>query len=404
MCPTFPAAADERGAALTKTAPVPSAVSSTSTSRSTSRTSSANCGGRGQQCAVGSHDHGSPVEDQLVLAADLVHVDDGAARLGHPAPPARPGAPGAGPASKGEALRLTRRLAPAAACSAMGPPGNHMSSQIDVPTGTPATTNRPGRALAGDEPALLVEDPVVREQALEIATEHATPGADGGGVDEVAGTVGVHVADDRRTRSTGGGDPVEDGQVVSHEGRTAQQVLGRIAGDGQLGEDGQVGPPDSASARAARMRSAFPSRSPTTVLIWHAATRTRRSIVPAYRACCLAFSPLPRRSVLRSREPTRLFILRSQLGNGAEMAPWDSDLALRAPRRRVLVRTAGHGRATLPAPPLWDRRGKEIGGGAQDHRKRNGPAVGRPACVACQSRRTAGEVEPSSSAPEGALQ
>ncbi len=56
--------------------------------------------------------------------------------------PGPPDAPRAGPGSTGEALRLTSRRAPEAACSAIGPPGNHMSSQMVMPTGTPATSTR----------------------------------------------------------------------------------------------------------------------------------------------------------------------------------------------------------------------------------------------------------------------
>ena len=41
---------------------------------------------RGQERAVGRHDQRVAVEDQLVLAADLIHVGNGAPRLGHPAP------------------------------------------------------------------------------------------------------------------------------------------------------------------------------------------------------------------------------------------------------------------------------------------------------------------------------
>ena len=44
--------------------------------------------GAGQQLAVGVEDHRRPVEDQLVLAADLVDVDEGARRRRPPGSPA----------------------------------------------------------------------------------------------------------------------------------------------------------------------------------------------------------------------------------------------------------------------------------------------------------------------------
>ena len=44
------------------------------------------------------------------------------------------------PREYGEALAFTSSRAPAAAWSAIGPPANHMSSQMVTPTGTPATS------------------------------------------------------------------------------------------------------------------------------------------------------------------------------------------------------------------------------------------------------------------------
>ena len=38
------------------------------------------------------------------------------------------------------------------------------------------------------------------------------------------------------------GHPLQGGQVVGHEGRLEKKVLGWVAGDGQLGEGGQIGP------------------------------------------------------------------------------------------------------------------------------------------------------------------
>ena len=78
-----------------------------------------------------------------------------------------------------------------------------MSSQMVIPTGTPATTKGTGGPLARGEPPLLVEDPVVGEQALVVPTEHPSPGAQRGGVDQAPGRIDVHVADDRGTRTAG---------------------------------------------------------------------------------------------------------------------------------------------------------------------------------------------------------
>ena len=51
----------------------------------------------------------------------------------------------------------------------------------------------------------------------------------------------VDEPDERHTRRGGGGHLLQSGQVVRHEGRLQQQVLGGIAGDGELGEGCDVG-------------------------------------------------------------------------------------------------------------------------------------------------------------------
>ncbi len=99
-----------------------------------------------------------------------------------------------------------------------------------------------GRSLAGDEPPLLVEHPVIGQQALVVATEHATFGTQGRGVDQHAVGIGVDEADHGGARAGGGGDASQHRLVVGDEGRPAEQVLGRVSGDGQLREDRQVRP------------------------------------------------------------------------------------------------------------------------------------------------------------------
>ena len=60
----------------------------------------------------------------------------------------------------------------------------------------------------------------------------------------------------------GGGDLLECGDVVGHEPRLEQQVLGRVPGDGQLGRDADVGPGrlGRRAARRARAPRCPPSR------------------------------------------------------------------------------------------------------------------------------------------------
>ncbi len=111
-------------------------------------------GRRGHDGAASVHHQGRSVEDQLVLAADLVHVDDGAARLGHPVGE-HPRRSSRRPARVGRGVEVDEQLGPpTAAWSAIGPPANHRSSQMRHPdrhaghleTGGPA--RRRGRTSA----------------------------------------------------------------------------------------------------------------------------------------------------------------------------------------------------------------------------------------------------------------
>src|SRR5664280_1372891 len=95
-------------------------------------------------------------------------------------------------------------------------------------------------SVPGGEPPLLVEDPVVGQQALEVSADHAATCAHGRGIDQSPGPIGVDVPDHGRTGARGRGDLGEHRPVVGHEGRPAQEILGRVPGDRQFGEDGQV--------------------------------------------------------------------------------------------------------------------------------------------------------------------
>ena len=64
-------------------------------------------------------------------------------------------------------------------------------------------------------------------------------GREGGGVVDVL--VHVDEADDDGQAAAGRDDPLQLAQVVADEARLQQQVLGRIARQGQLREDHQVG-------------------------------------------------------------------------------------------------------------------------------------------------------------------
>ena len=95
---------------------------------------------------------------------------------------------------------------------------------------------RPARA--GLEVAQLVEDAVVGQVQLAVDRLHRAVGEHGGGVVDVVGPLGV--ADDRDDPLDAGGDPLQRGARVGEEVLLEQQVLGRVAGERQLGEDDEL--------------------------------------------------------------------------------------------------------------------------------------------------------------------
>ena len=121
------------------------------------------------------------------------------------------------------------------------------------------------------EVAVLVEDAVVRQEALAVDRLHLAAGADRARVVEVAVEVGV--PDERGDPVRGARDLAERLLGGAHEPGPQEQVLGRVAGDGELGEEDEVGAGGLRLLEpAARMRARLPSRSPTVVLIWASAS------------------------------------------------------------------------------------------------------------------------------------
>ena len=89
------------------------------------------------------------------------------------------------------------------------------------------------------EVAVLVEDSVVREEALVVDGLHLALGANGAGVEEVARE--VRKAHQRRDSRGLGGDRLEGLRRRADESGAEQQVLGRVAGDGELRKEDEVG-------------------------------------------------------------------------------------------------------------------------------------------------------------------
>src|SRR5664280_2227472 len=208
-------------------------------------------------------------------------------------------------------------------------------------------------SVPGGEPPLLVEDPVVGQQALEVSADHAATCAHGRGIDQSPGPIGVDVPDHGRTGARGRGDLGEHRPVVGHEGRPAQEILGRVPGDRQFGEDGQV-----RTAALCLVEGTEDAPGIALEVAHHGVDLARGHPHSSHGASLSApqTDPLwtkwpPTGVRLRQRGPQGgLFIVRSQSGNGGETAPCDSGLSLGFPpstgmapgrRRRYVPRISG---------------------------------------------------------------
>ena len=180
----------------------------------------------------------------------------------------------------------------------------------------------------GREVAELVEDAVVREEALAVDRLHLAAGADGAGVVEVAVEVGH--ADERDDPVRGSAISASESSAALHEAGPQQQILRRVARDGELGEEDEVGAggPRLIEPRAGCSR--FPSESPTVVSIC-----ARASLM----AVLLAIG----------RKPS------SPQADGVEVVPPGSPRPGRSTLRCRRARRAGTG---TPARPLAQRRAR----------------------------------------------
>jgi hypothetical protein len=95
-------------------------------------------------------------------------------------------------------------------------------------------------ARAALEVAQLVEDAVVGQVDLAIDRLHGAVGAHRRGVVGVLGALGE--ADDRHDALGVGSDALDRGACVGEEVLLEQQVLGRVAGDHELGEQRELRP------------------------------------------------------------------------------------------------------------------------------------------------------------------
>ena len=148
-------------------------------------------------------------------------------------------------------LRIS--VAPASASSLAGGPGSQMSSQTVSPTRAaprPDVDHRTARP--GLEVALLVEDAVVGQVDLAVDRVHGAVGEHGGGVVRLLGALGE--ADDGDDPARLASELPQRARGVREEVLLEQQVLGRVAGQRELGKQHELG------ARLARRADARANR------------------------------------------------------------------------------------------------------------------------------------------------
>ncbi len=210
------------------------------TSTSTTSTSSTNCGDRARSDAVGREGHRPAVEDQLVLPADLVDVDQRGAGIGGPGGEhALP--PGQLPLGEGRRVDVDDHLGAAVGLVGDGArrvprvlADRHPDRHAPAPSTGPRA-RRPGRSSAARR--------TPRSWAARTSGRcpSTSPPA------QMAAALCRSRAwstkpDDRDAVGGRGGDPVERLDVGGDEARLQEEVLRRVAGDRQLREGGDVGP------------------------------------------------------------------------------------------------------------------------------------------------------------------
>ena len=182
--------------------------------------------GPGDDAPIAVDHQRGPVEDELVLPADQVDVDDRAAGLARPL-----GQHQLAPAHLarvvGRAVDVDDELGagpPSGGDRAVGHPRVLADGQGDPHAADAEQLGRPG---AGREVALLVEDLVVRQPLLAIGADDPAVGAHGHGVEQV-GPGAVDESDDGRAPPARGGDAIERVAVVAS--RTPASAAGPRAG------------------------------------------------------------------------------------------------------------------------------------------------------------------------------
>ncbi len=192
------------------------------------------------QLALGVERQRAPVEHQLVLPTDLVDVDERRVRVGGPRRQ-HPLAVRGLAAVVGRGVDVDGELGAAVGLHgerSVRAPDVLADADADLHAADDVQLERVG-LVARREVAGLVEHRVVGQQALAVGAEHPAVGADRRGVEQVE--VGVDEADDGRA-AAGVRRPAaaRAASVSATNAGLEHEILGRVAGDRQLGEGDDV--------------------------------------------------------------------------------------------------------------------------------------------------------------------
>ena len=195
-------------------------------------------GQRRQQPPRRVEDERSAIEDQLVLAADAIDVDQPAAGVG------RPGGQHLLPLA--DAVEVVGRGVDVddqfGAGGGLGGDGTLRVPRVladRYADADPADAEQLGGAGPRSEVALLVEDGVVGQFLLVVDATNFAAGADGRRVVQVE--LLVHEPNHGHASRRRGRHLVQGGQVVGDKTGFEQEVLGGVTRDRQFGEDRHVG-------------------------------------------------------------------------------------------------------------------------------------------------------------------
>ena len=275
---------------------------------------------------------------------------------------------------------------------------------------------------AGREVAVLVEDAVVRQVALAVEALDLAVGADGAGVEEIAVEPGR--ADERRQPGARLRDLAQRLLRRADERRAQQQVLGRVAGDRELGEEDEL--------RACRARVRQTGENALAVAVQVADDSVDLGESKPHRGGFYRFATLRRKH--RIHHDRRRYRGPLQSANGGYAAgrlaafvdgpaevtlrlppPLDRPLAVAADDGRVLLldgeavvaEARGAARRSSSRPPGLARGGRGRGDPARPHgRARTSPSASRcgvrPGRRPLHPRRTGRGQRPARGAVDGA--